>query len=76
MPTPAQEDSEDELDWEEVDVTEQQHLEITIQAAARPKQDAVVNKSVSFHDGVCIFLTNLQEERHTSRGTPYSNRLS
>ena len=42
------EDSEDELDWEEVNVPEQQHLEITIQTTARPKEDAVVNKSVSF----------------------------
>jgi xeroderma pigmentosum group C-complementing protein len=42
------EDSEDELDWEEINVPEQQHLEITIQTAARPKEDAAVNKSVSF----------------------------
>lgn len=44
----VQEDSEDELDWEEVDVPEQQHLEITIQTATRPKQGAAANKSVSF----------------------------
>lgn len=41
-------DSEDEIDWEEVEVPEQQHLEITIQtSSARSKAD-VVNKSVSF----------------------------
>jgi hypothetical protein len=42
------EDSEDEHDWEEVDVPEQQHLEITIQTVARPKDATTVNKSVSF----------------------------
>jgi hypothetical protein len=36
-------DSEDEFDWEEVQVPEQRHLEITLQA--RPKSDAVT-KSV------------------------------
>jgi hypothetical protein len=70
------EDSEDEHDWEEIDVPEQQHLEITIQTAARPKDDTVVNKSVSFlMKGMCIFLTNSQDKRHISRGTSYSNRL-
>lgn len=39
-----QDDSEDEIDWEEVQVPqEQQHLEITLQA--RPRQDTS-NKSV------------------------------
>lgn len=42
-------DSEDELDWEEVEVPEQQHLEITIQtSSSRPKTDTT--KSVSFLD--------------------------
>ena len=36
-------DSEDEFDWEEVQVLEQRHLEITLQT--RPKSDAVT-KSV------------------------------
>jgi xeroderma pigmentosum group C-complementing protein len=46
MPPGILDDSEDELDWEEVVVPEQQPLEITIQTGARPKQDAAVNKSV------------------------------
>jgi len=48
------EDSEDELDWEEVDVPEQRHLEITIQTVAWPKEDAAVNKSVLLMKG-CAF---------------------
>ncbi len=41
-----QDDSEDEFDWEEVDVPahEPQHLEITLHA--EPKQDASASKSV------------------------------
>lgn len=38
-----EEDSEDDLDWEEVEVPEHQHLEITLRA--RPKPNAV-NKCV------------------------------
>jgi hypothetical protein len=38
------EDSDDEFDWEEVQVPEQPHLEITLQA--RPKSDAAT-KSVA-----------------------------
>lgn len=42
-----EQDSEDDFDWEEVEVpVHEQHLEITIQAAgSRPKKD--VNKFVS-----------------------------
>jgi hypothetical protein len=46
MPLGILEDSEDELDWEEVVVPELQPLEITIQTGARSKEDAAVNKSV------------------------------
>lgn len=41
-------DSEDELDWEEVEVPEQQHLEITIPTSSSRSKADLVNKSVSF----------------------------
>lgn len=45
---PLVEDTDDELDWEEVDVPEQQHLDITIQTGRSTKEDAAVSKSVPF----------------------------
>lgn len=58
MPSNAEqelEDSEDELDWEEIDVPEQQHLEITIQTAASTRGHTAVNKSVSFRKKAYTF---------------------
>ena len=51
------EDSEDEFDWEEVEVPEHepQHLEITINA--KPKANSSTNKSVTeFHERRTEFL--------------------
>lgn len=44
-----QEDSEDELDWEEVEVPEHQvpHLEITLQTKPKDSGKASANKSVA-----------------------------
>ncbi|RDB14699.1 DNA repair protein rhp41 [Hypsizygus marmoreus] len=45
-----QQDSEDEYDWEEIDVPKQQDLEITIQTtASRPKKDAANKKQGISH---------------------------
>jgi hypothetical protein len=42
------EDSEDEFDWEEVEVPEKQDLEITIQTSGSRRKTDTINKSVSF----------------------------
>jgi hypothetical protein len=50
-------DSEDEFDWEEVQVPEQRHLEITLQA--RPKSDAVTKSDPLMYNLLMKFLKRL-----------------
>jgi len=44
-------DSEDELDWEEVDVPDDQHLEIILDIG-KPKTDDKANKFVFFSSSI------------------------
>lgn len=48
----AGDESDEEFDWEEVDITEpqaeQHNIEITLQARPKHKQDKASDKSVSF----------------------------
>lgn len=44
-------DSEDDLDWEEVEVPEHQHLEITLDIG-KPKTDDKANKFVFFSSSI------------------------
>lgn len=73
-----QDDSEDEFDWEEVEVPEHepQHLEITFQAHPKPADGASLNKSVIESRGRRTELTLLKEERNISCRTSYADRCS
>jgi len=64
-------DSEDELDWEEVEVPQQErHLEITLDAPSKSKTDPT--KCV-YNMGMLHLSDFHQKENHLSRRAPHTD---